>query len=66
MYRINKAPGSTKYKLHGIKRTKRHMRQRFGDPQPAPQPSALRTFRTIAYFAVFGLIIIGTLYWLFG
>jgi hypothetical protein len=47
-------------------RTQRHIRQEYGSNVPLPQYSSFRTLRTIIYFAVFGLIILGTLYWLFG
>lgn len=67
MFRKVKAPGvQTSNKSTGRLRTRRHLRQKYGSETPLPQPSRVRTIRTIAYFIAVFVIILSTLYWLFG
>jgi hypothetical protein len=50
---------------HGRKRTQRHMRQKYGTLTPLPKVSIKTYIISVGSFAVFGLILLGTLYWLF-
>jgi len=67
MFRLNKLPGSKIGKPStGKKRTRRHMRQKYGDYVPSPQATKWAYIKLIAILTVFGLIIMGTLYAIFG
>ncbi len=47
-------------------RTRKRMRHLYGDYKPLPVATTKNWIILIAIFAVFGLFILGTLYWIFG
>lgn len=67
MHSLIKAPGAKGgKKMYGRLRTKRHMRKKYGDDPTPLNPSSLQKFSVIGSFILFGLLLFGTLYAIFG